>query len=357
MNTFGTIFRLTSFGESHGRGIGGVIDGMPAGIKIEYDFIQNELNRRRPGQSSNVTPKKENDKVEFLSGVYEGYSTGAPIGFVIYNENQHSSDYNNLKETFRPSHADYTYTQKYGIRDHRGGGRSSARETIARCVAGALAKLVLKELSIDIKAFTSQVGNISLSKDYRQYDLSRIEENIVRCPDEKKAAKMIALIDEVRAAGDTIGGVITCVIQNMPVGLGDPVFNKLHAELGGAMLGINAVKGFEYGMGFDGVQYRGSQMNDVFVQKDGRVSTLTNNSGGIQGGISNGEDIYFRVAFKPVATILRDIQTLDKSGAEVILKAKGRHDPCVLPRAVPIVEAMAAIVILDHYLLNKTKHI
>ncbi|BCI63426.1 MULTISPECIES: chorismate synthase [Bacteroidales] len=357
MNTFGTIFRLTSFGESHGRGIGGVIDGMPAGIKIEYDFIQNELNRRRPGQSSIVTPRKENDKVEFLSGVYEGYSTGAPIGFVIYNENQHSSDYNNLKETFRPSHADYTYTQKYGIRDHRGGGRSSARETIARCVAGALAKLVLKELSIDIKAFTSQVGNISLSKDYRQYDLSRIEENIVRCPDEKKAAKMIALIDEVRAAGDTIGGVITCVIQNMPVGLGDPVFNKLHAELGGAMLGINAVKGFEYGMGFDGVQYRGSQMNDVFVQKDGRVSTLTNNSGGIQGGISNGEDIYFRVAFKPVATILRDIQTLDKSGAEVILKAKGRHDPCVLPRAVPIVEAMAAIVILDHYLLNKTKHI
>ena len=357
MNTFGTIFRLTSFGESHGRGIGGVIDGMPAGIKIEYDFIQNELNRRRPGQSSIVTPRKENDKVEFLSGVYEGYSTGAPIGFVIYNENQYSSDYNNLKETFRPSHADYTYTQKYGIRDHRGGGRSSARETIARCVAGALAKLVLKELSIDIKAFTSQVGNISLSKDYRQYDLSRIEENIVRCPDEKKAAKMIALIDEVRAAGDTIGGVITCVIQNMPVGLGDPVFNKLHAELGGAMLGINAVKGFEYGMGFDGVQYRGSQMNDVFVQKDGRVSTLTNNSGGIQGGISNGEDIYFRVAFKPVATILRDIQTLDKSGAEVILKAKGRHDPCVLPRAVPIVEAMAAIVILDHYLLNKTKHI
>ena len=357
MNTFGTIFRLTSFGESHGKGIGGVIDGMPAGIKIEYDFIQNELNRRRPGQSSIVTRRKENDRVEFLSGIYEGYSTGAPIGFVIYNENQHSSDYNNLKETFRPSHADYTYTQKYGIRDHRGGGRSSARETIARCVAGALAKFVLKELSIDIKAFTSQVGNISLSKDYRQYDLSRVEENIVRCPDEKKAAEMIALIDEVRAAGDTIGGVITCVVQNMPVGLGDPVFNKLHAELGGAMLGINAVKGFEYGMGFDGVQYRGSQMNDVFVQKDGRVSTLTNNSGGIQGGISNGEDIYFRVAFKPVATILRDIQTLDKSGAEVILKAKGRHDPCVLPRAVPIVEAMAAMVILDHYLLNKTKHI
>ena len=357
MNTFGTIFRLTSFGESHGKGIGGVIDGMPAGIKIEYDSIQNEMNRRRPGQSSIVTPRKENDRVEFLSGIYEGYSTGAPIGFVIYNENQHSSDYNNLKETFRPSHADYTYTQKYGIRDHRGGGRSSARETIARCVAGALAKFVLKELSIDIKAFTSQVGNISLSKDYRQYDLSRVEENIVRCPDEKKAAEMIALIDEVRAAGDTIGGVITCVVQNMPVGLGDPVFNKLHAELGGAMLGINAVKGFEYGMGFDGVQYRGSQMNDVFVQKDGRVSTLTNNSGGIQGGISNGEDIYFRVAFKPVATILRDIQTLDKSGAEVILKAKGRHDPCVLPRAVPIVEAMAAMVILDHYLLNKTKHI
>lgn len=357
MNTFGHIFRLTSFGESHGKGIGGVVDGMPAGIEIDMDFVQQELNRRRPGQSSIVTPRKESDRVEFLSGIYEGRSTGTPIGFIVYNENQHSSDYNNLKDTYRPSHADYTYAQKYGIRDHRGGGRSSARETIARCVAGALAKLALKELSIEITAFTSQVGGIALSGDYRQYDLSKTETNIIRCPDADVAGLMIALIDEVRAEGDTVGGVISCVVRNVPAGLGEPVFGKLHADLGAAMLGINAVKGFEYGMGFEGVQSRGSQMNDIFVSEAGRISTLTNRSGGIQGGISNGEDIYFRVAFKPVATLLQDIPTVDCNGNETVLKAKGRHDPCVLPRAVPVVEAMAAMVILDHYLLNKTKHI
>ena len=356
MNSFGTIFRLTSFGESHGKGVGGVIDGMPAGVEIDMDFIQKELNRRRPGQSSIVTPRKEGDKVEFLSGIFNGYSTGTPIGFVVYNENQHSSDYDNLREAYRPSHADYTYQQKYGYRDHRGGGRSSARETIARCVAGALAKLALRRLSVDIKAFTSQVGPIKLPKDYTHYDLDKIESNIVRCPDADTTEKMIELIADVKSEGDTIGGVITCVIKNVPVGLGDPVFNKLHADLGNAMLSINAVKGFEYGMGFDGVQYRGSEMNDVFIKKDGKVSTMTNHSGGIQGGISNGEDIYFRVAFKPIATILRDIRTLDYAGNEINLKAKGRHDPCVLPRAVPIVESMAAMVILDHFLLNKTRH-
>ena len=356
MNSFGTIFRLTSFGESHGKGVGGVIDGMPAGVEIDMDFIQKELNRRRPGQSSIVTPRKEGDKVEFLSGIFNGYSTGTPIGFVVYNENQHSSDYDNLREAYRPSHADYTYQQKYGYRDHRGGGRSSARETIARCVAGALAKLALRKLSVDIRAFTSQVGPIKLPKDYTHYDLNKIESNIVRCPDADTAEKMIELIADVKSEGDTIGGVITCVIKNVPVGLGDPVFNKLHADLGNAMLSINAVKGFEYGMGFDGVQYRGSEMNDVFIKKDGKVSTMTNHSGGIQGGISNGEDIYFRVAFKPIATILRDIRTLDYAGNEINLKAKGRHDPCVLPRAVPIVESMVAMVILDHYLLNKTRH-
>lgn len=357
MNTFGTLFRLTSFGESHGIGVGGVIDGMPAGIEIDMDFIQHELDRRRPGQSSIVTPRKENDRVEFFSGIFEGRSTGAPIGFVIYNENQHSSDYDNLRETYRPSHADYTYVSKYGNRDHRGGGRSSARETIARVVTGALAKLALRSLSIEINAFTSQVGDVKLPGEYTQYDISRAESNIVRCPDDETAIRMIELIDEVRSQGDTVGGVITCVVRNVPVGLGDPVFNKLHADLGAAMLGINAVKGFEYGMGFNGVQYRGSQMNDVFTVDGEKVTTLTNHSGGIQGGISNGEDIYFRVAFKPVATILRDIQTVDASGREVTLKAKGRHDPCVLPRAVPIVESMAAMVILDHYLLNKTKHL
>lgn len=355
MNTFGTIFRLTSFGESHGQGVGGVIDGMPAGIKVDTDFIQHELNRRRPGQSSIVSPRKEKDKVEILSGVFEGMTTGTPIGFVVYNENQHSSDYDALRQVYRPSHADYTYQLKYGLRDHRGGGRSSARETISRCVAGAFAKLALNTLGIDIKAFTSQVGNIVLKGSYKDYNLDEIEKNIVRCPDADTAEKMIELIAEVREEGDTIGGVITCVARNVPASLGEPVFDKLHASLGSAMLSINAAKGFEYGMGFNGVQYKGSEMNDVFTRKGGQISTLTNHSGGIQGGISNGEDIYFRVAFKPIATILRDIRTLDYAGNEINLKAKGRHDPCVLPRAVPIVEAMTAMVLLDHYLQNKTK--
>ncbi len=357
MNSFGKIFRLTSFGESHGRGVGGVIDGMPSGVTVDMEFIQAELNRRRPGQSAIVTPRKESDRVELLSGVFEGVTTGTPIGFVVYNENQHSSDYNNLRNIYRPSHADYTYTQKYGVRDHRGGGRSSARETIARCVAGAFAKLVLQQIGIEIKAYTSQVGALKLTQPYTAYDLSTIEDNMVRCPDAEMAKEMIKLISQVKAEGDTIGGVITCVAQGVPVGLGEPVFNKLHAYLGAAMLSINAAKGFEYGMGFDGVQYRGSQMNDVFVSTNGQVSTLTNHSGGIQGGISNGEDIYFKVAFKPVATLLRDIDTVDVAGNPTQLKAKGRHDACVLPRAVPIVEAMAAMVLLDHYLMSNNNQI
>ncbi|MEG1616325.1 MAG: chorismate synthase [Bacteroidales bacterium] len=355
MNTLGTIFRLTSFGESHGAGVGGVVDGMPSGIEIDMDFIQSELDRRKPGQSSIVTPRKESDRVEFLSGIYEGKSTGTPIGFVIYNANQHSSDYDNIKSLYRPSHADYTYTQKYGLRDPRGGGRSSARETISRCVAGALAKLALRQLGIEINAYTSQVGDVEVKGSYRELDLSKTESNAVRCPDPATALRMESLIKEVQSEGDTIGGVVSCVIRNVPVGLGEPVFGKLHATLGAAMLGINAAKGFEYGMGFAGVGRRGSQMNDVFYMDHNKVATRTNHSGGIQGGISNGEDIYFRVAFKPVATILRDIETVTAAGESIVLKAKGRHDPCVLPRAVPIVEAMAAIVILDYYLINKSR--
>lgn len=352
MNTFGNIFRLTSYGESHGPAIGGVIDGCPSGIEVDMDFIQNELNRRRPGQSKITTPRKESDTVEFLSGIYEGKTTGTPIGFVIRNSNQHSSDYDNLKEIYRPSHADYTYAQKYGIRDHRGGGRSSARETIARCVGGALAKLALKQLNITVTAYTSQVGGVKLDGLYTSYDLSQIESTPVRCPDKEKAEEMIALIEKVKSKGDTIGGVITCVIQGVPVGLGQPVFGKLHAALGSAMLGINAVKGFEYGDGFD-VNHRGSEINDVFYNHDGKITTHTNHSGGIQGGISNGQDIYFRVAFKPVATILMHQDTVNTKGEETNLKARGRHDACVLPRAVPIVEAMGAMTILDYYLLSK----
>nr|WP_297164563.1 chorismate synthase [uncultured Dysgonomonas sp.] len=354
MNTFGNIFRLTSFGESHGAAIGGIIDGCPAGIEVDMDFIQNELNRRRPGQSKITTPRNEADKVEFLSGIFEGKTTGTPIGFVIWNANQHSSDYDNMKALFRPSHADYTYQQKYGIRDHRGGGRSSARETIARCVGGALAKLALDQLNISVTAYTSQVGGIKLDKLYSEYDLNTIEDTPVRCPDASKAEEMIALINEVKSKGDTIGGVITCVIKGTPVGLGEPVFGKLHAALGNAMLSINAVKGFEYGDGFD-VNHRGSEVNDEFYDKGGKVSTRTNHSGGIQGGISNGQDIYFKVAFKPVATILMQQHTVDNEGHETDLKARGRHDACVLPRAVPIVEAMAAMTILDYYLLNKAR--
>ena len=363
MNTLGQIFRLTTFGESHGEAIGGVVDGMPAGILIDVEFIQQELNRRRPGQSHITTSRQEQDKVELLSGVFEGKSTGCPIGFIVKNTNQHSDDYENMRNLFRPSHADYTYAYKYGSRDHRGGGRSSARITISRCVAGAMAKLALRQLGIRVTAYTSQVGNIAIENDYTHYDLNQIESNIVRCPDINKANEMIHLIEEVKAAGDTIGGVITGVIQGCPAGLGEPEFGKLHAQLGTAMLSINAVKGFEYGAGFAGVTMRGSEQNDIFLprsQSEGSIpllATATNHSGGIQGGISNGQDICFRVAFKPVATLLREQQTVDVAGNKTILKAHGRHDPCVLPRAVPVVEAMAAMVILDYYLLQKTTKI
>ena len=353
-NTFGNIFTLTTFGESHGEAIGGVVDGMPVGIEVDLDFIQSELNRRRPGQSSITTSRQEGDAVELLSGVFEGRTTGCPIGFIVRNTNQHSQDYENMRQMFRPSHADYTYYNKYGNRDYRGGGRSSARITISRVVAGALAKLALRQLNIQVKAYTSQVGDICLDRDYRKYDLSLTETNIVRCPDPIKAAEMVQLITQVKAEGDTIGGVITCVVKGCPAGMGEPEFGKLHAALGAAMLSINAVKGFEYGEGFDGAAGRGSEQNDVFVNDYGKIRTQTNHSGGIQGGISNGEDIYFRVAFKPVATLLREQSTVDIDGNPTKLTAKGRHDPCVLPRAVPVVEAMAAMTILDYYLLYKT---
>ena len=357
-NSFGNIFRLTSFGESHGAAIGGVIDGMPAGIAIDLDAVQRELDRRRPGQSAIVTARNEKDRVRILSGLLDGITTGTSIGFIIENENQHSADYGNIKDAFRPSHADYTYTSKYGLRDYRGGGRSSARETAARVVAGAFARQALAQLGIDLYAYTSQVGEIALSRDYRLYSRDAIDTNAVRCPDAAKAAEMEQLIKQVKGEGDTIGGIITGVITGVPVGLGEPVFGKLHAMLGAAMLSINAVKGFEYGDGFDFATRRGSEVNDAFTtDSEGRVRTATNHSGGIQGGISNGEDIIFRVAFKPVATLLRDVNTIDKDGNSITLKARGRHDPCVLPRAVPIVEAMAAMVILDAYMLNKTTHL
>lgn len=350
-NTFGNIFTLTTFGESHGPAVGGVVDGMPAGIAVDMDFIQQELNRRRPGQSSITTSRNESDRVELLSGVFEGRTTGAPIGFIVRNENQHSQDYEQLRCLFRPSHADYTYYNKYGIRDHRGGGRTSARITISRCVAGALAKLALRQSGISITAYTEQVGPIALEHDYTHYDLSLTETNAVRCPDSVKAKEMEQLISDVKAEGDTIGGVISCVVKGCPTGLGEPEFGKLHAELGAAMLSINAVKGFEYGAGFAGATLRGSEQNDIWQEG---FTTLTNRSGGIQGGISNGQDIYFRVAFKPVATLLREQQTIDTEGNETTFTAHGRHDPCVLPRAVPVVEAMTAMVIIDHFLLNKT---
>ena len=357
-NSIGNIFRVTTFGESHGIAIGGVIDGMPAGIEIDLEKVQNELDRRRPGQSAIVTARDEKDRVKILSGMFEGKTSGTSIGFIVENGDQHSNDYENVRMTYRPSHADYTYTQKYGFRDHRGGGRSSARETIARVVAGAFARQALEQLGVKIYAYTSQVGDISLDSDYTKYDLSLIESNEVRCPDAAVAKQMYDLISKVKADGDTIGGVITGVIKGAPVGLGEPAFGKLHAQLGAAMLGINAVKGFEYGMGFAGVGKRGSEMIDrLYADDAGNIKTSTNHSGGIQGGISNGEDIYFRVAFKPVATLLQEVETVDADGNKTLLKAKGRHDPCVLPRAVPIVEAMAAIVILDAYLMNKTTHL
>lgn len=353
MNTFGKLFTLTTFGESHGAAIGGVVDGMPAGIDIDLDFIQSELNRRRPGQSKLTTSRQEGDKAELLSGIFEGKSTGCPIGFIVRNENQHSQDYENLRTVFRPSHADFTYQSKYGIRDHRGGGRSSARITISRVVAGALAKLALRKLGITIQAYTSQVGDICLDKDYSKYDLSLTEQNAVRCPDAEKGALMEQLITQVKSEGDTVGGVITCIIKGCPVGIGEPEFGKLHAALGAAMLSINAVKGFEYGDGFDFASKRGSEVNDLFVNKSGTITTTSNHSGGIQGGISNGQDIYFRTAFKPVATLLQPQETVDMEGNSTTLTVRGRHDPCVVPRAVPVVEAMAAATILDQFLSMK----
>ena len=348
-NSYGTLFRITTFGESHGPAIGVVIDGCPAGLMIDESFVQAELTRRKPGQSKITTQRKEDDNFKILSGVFEGKSTGTPIALIIENQDQRSKDYSHIAETFRPSHADYTYEAKYGHRDYRGGGRSSARETAARVAAGAIAKLLLKQSNIEILAYVSGVGDIA-APDYNQLDLSQIESNIVRCPDTETADKMIALIDRVRLDRDTIGGVVTCVIKNAPIGLGEPVFDKLHAELGKAMLSINAVKGFEYGSGFEGTKLRGSQHNDEFYNEGGRIRTRTNFSGGIQGGISNGEDIYFNVAFKPVATIMQDQNSVDKEGNDTVVSGKGRHDPCVVPRAVPIVEAMAALVLADFLL-------
>jgi len=352
-NITGKIFTFTSFGESHGKAIGGIVDGCPPGITLDMDFIQSELDRRKPGQSAITTPRKEEDKVEFLSGIFEGKTTGTPIAFVIYNQNQHSSDYDHLKDIYRPSHADYVYQQKYGIRDYRGGGRSSARETASRVVAGAIAKLVLKKHGISITAYTSQVGPIALNKTYENLNFSDIEKNIVRCPEHETAKRMIAYIEELKKAGDSTGGIISCVIKGMTVGTGEPIFDKLQARLAQAMLSINATHGFDYGTGFHGVALKGSEMNDAFTNVNGKIKTRTNNSGGIQGGISNGEDIYFRVLFKPVATISMQQNTVDKDANEVQLKARGRHDPCVLPRAVPVVEAMAALTIVDLLLINK----
>jgi len=354
MNTFGTLFRLTTFGESHGAAIGGVVDGIPPGIAIDEAFIQTELDRRKPGQSELTTARGEDDCVELLSGVFEGRSTGTPIGFIIRNKDHHSADYENLRNVFRPSHADYTYYKKYGVRDHRGGGRTSARETACRVVGGALAKLVLKEYGIQACAYTSQVGNIALSKPYTSYDLSIAETNDVRCPDKDAADAMAALIKQVKTEGDTVGGIITGVIMGLPTGLGEPVFDKFHATLGAAMLGINAVKGFEIGAGFAAASARGSALNDVFTTNaEGHITTRTNHSGGVQGGLTNGQDVVFRVAFKPVATLLREQPTVDTDGQPAIVKARGRHDPCVLPRAVPVVEAMAAMTALDFLLLQK----
>jgi len=351
-NSYGRLFRLTSFGESHGRALGGVIDGCPAGIELDVEQVQQELNRRRPGQSAIVTQRKEPDTVEFYSGIFEGKTTGTPIGFAIHSTNQKSKDYSHIKDSYRPSHADYVYDKKYGFRDYRGGGRSSARETASRVVAGSVAKQFLKD--IKITAFVSQVGNLKLEKRYQNLDFSNIESNPVRCPDLEMASKMEDYIKSTKKEGDTIGGVITCIVQNVPIGLGEPVFDKLHAELGKAMLSINAVKGFEYGSGFEGVQMKGSEHNDPY-NSDG--TTTTNKSGGIQGGISNGMDIYFNVAFKPVATILQSYKTIDKDGNKVTAQGKGRHDPCVVPRAVPIVEAMAALVLADYTLLARSNKI
>ncbi|MEI6410504.1 MAG: chorismate synthase [Bacteroidota bacterium] len=356
-NTFGEIFRVTTFGESHGAAIGCIVDGCPAGLNVDLEFIQHELDRRRPGQSNIVTQRKESDKVQVLSGIFNGKTTGTPIAMVIPNEDQRSQDYDHIAAAFRPSHADYTWQAKYGLRDHRGGGRSSARETAARVAAGALAKLLLRTQGIEIQAYVSQVGALMLSQPYQALDLSLTETNDVRCPDPVMAIKMINLIKKIRKAGDTIGGVVSAVVRGCPPGLGEPVFDKLHADLGKAMLSINAAKGFEYGSGFDGVRMTGSQHNDLFVvptNEDQQLRTETNHSGGIQGGISNGMDIYFRVAFKPVATIMQEQASVNAAGEAVTVKGRGRHDPCVVPRAVPIVEAMTALVLADHWLRFKT---
>ena len=347
-NTFGNFFKLTTFGESHGEAIGGVIDGCPAGVSIDLVAIENQMLRRRPGQSTIVTQRKEADTVRFLSGIFEGKTTGSPIGFIIENNNQKSADYTHIKDSYRPSHADYTFDKKYGHRDYRGGGRSSARETACRVAAGAIASQLLG--AIAITGYVSSVGDLTLEKPYQELDFNTVDSNVVRCPDAEMASKMIAKIKEVKKQGDTIGGIITCVIQNVPVGLGEPVFDKLHAQLGKAMLSINAVKGFEFGSGFKGATMNGSEHNDLFNQ-DG--TTKSNLSGGVQGGISNGMDIYFRVAFKPVATIMQKQQTINSKGEKIEMQGKGRHDPCVVPRAVPIVEAMAALTIADFWLANK----
>jgi chorismate synthase len=355
-NSFGTLFRITTFGESHGAGIGVVIDGCPAGVPVIPEEIAQDLSRRRPGQSKITTQRKEDDIAEILSGTFEGVSTGTPIALFIRNQNAKSKDYSHIADKFRPSHADFTYQEKYGVRDYRGGGRSSARETAARVAAGAIAKALLRTLGITVHAYVSKVGDIQ-APPYAELDLSKTEDNIVRCPDQATAEKMIALIDEVRKDRDTIGGQVSGVIKNVPAGLGEPVFNKLHATLGSAMLSINAVKGFEYGSGFAGTEMRGSSHNDIFTSSKGKVRTTTNHSGGVQGGISNGEDIYFNVAFKPVATIMKDQDSINQQGEKVTVSGKGRHDPCVVPRAVPIVEAMAALVIADFYQLSRSSRL
>lgn len=355
-NSFGNIFKLTTFGESHGSSIGGVVDGCPSGLKIDLNLIQTELERRKPGQSNITTQRKEADQVELLSGIFEGVTTGSPIGFIISNNNSNSKDYDNLKDVFRPSHADYTYQEKYGWRDHRGGGRSSARETACRVVGGAIAKQILKQKNIEILGFVISVGNIFANE--KLIDFSKVTEirdsNMVRCPDEKSAIKMIDLIKALKAKGNSVGGQIKCIIKGVPAGLGEPVFDKLQADLSKAMLSINAVKGFEYGSGFDGSKMFGSDHNDEFIASPGGVATTSNFSGGIQGGLSNGEEIYFKVAFKPVATILSSQKSIDNQNNNIEIKVSGRHDPCVVPRAVPIVESMAAMVIVDHLLRNRT---
>ncbi len=352
-NTFGRLFTFTSFGESHGSAVGGIVDGCPPSLEIDEAFIQSELERRRPGQSDITTPRKESDKVEFLSGIFRGKTTGSPIAFLIRNTDQHEADYHPLKDVYRPSHADFTYRQKYGIRDHRGGGRSSARETAARVVAGAIAKLALRKTGICVMAYTSQVGHISMNLSHEAINPKDIEGNAVRCPQPDVAAQMLAYIRQIKAEGDSIGGIISCVIKHLPGGWGEPVFDKLSARLAQAMFSIQAVHGFDYGQGFDGVGMKGSQMNDAFVVREGKVTTLTNHSGGIQGGISNGQDIFFRVLFKPTPTISKRQFTVDLHGRECIVEAKGRHDPCVLPRAVAVVEAMTAMVLMDFYLLQQ----